>query len=216
MRDVDSVLSIDSYLEFLKSLPPLVLWLFFCFSNTIENLFPPWPGDTVVVFSGFLSAGANPPLEIQEVALATYLGNLLGALLMYKFGEAFLASIKSGRIPFLARLYQEENWDKSIQFFQRNQVLVVLFSRFSAGIRFFVSIIAGITKMNMIKFVILYSLAIGLWCGALLTGGYMLGQNWEQIIVILSMYNRVVGFTLALLLILFLFQIYVKKRRKLT
>lgn len=213
---MDSIFSIDSYLEFLKSLPPILLWFFFCFSNTLENLFPPWPGDTIIVFSGFLSAASDPPLGILEVALATYLGNLLGALVMYKFGESFLGWIKSGRIPFLTHLYQEENWQKSIQFFQKNQVLVVLFSRFSAGIRFFVSIIAGITKMNMIKFVILYSVAICLWCGALLTGGYLLGQNWEQIIVILSMYNRLVGGFIALLVIIFLFQIYVKKRRKLT
>lgn len=200
----------------MESLSPLSLWIFFCLSNALENLFPPWPGDTVTVFSGFISARERSPLSLTQVLFATYLGNLLGALLMYKFGERILNFIKRGKFPFLNHLYEEENWQKTLLFFQKHEVLVILVSRFSAGIRFFVSIVAGITKMNIIKFGILYSIAISIWCGGLIFGGYTLGQNWEQILVILSVYNRIVGFFIVSLLFFILLQILKKKRRKLT
>ncbi|MDF3818776.1 DedA family protein [Leptospira sp. 96542] len=209
-------LQFDSFFQWILKLPPETLWLFFCFSNCLENLFPPWPGDTVTVFSGFLAASVDPPLSIVSVALATFVGNLFGGLVMYAFGERFLNFLKHSKFPFFHKLYERENLQKTLDWFRRYQVVVILFSRFSAGIRFFVSIVAGMSKMNVIKFVFLYSIAICLWCGILLVSGYLLGQNWNQIVVILSIYNQMIsGFFLLLGLVL-IHQFFRKKRTKLT
>lgn len=203
-------LQFDSFLGRILELPPLVLWVFFCFSNFLENVFPPWPGDTVTVFSGFLSSSQDSPLSFFSVVLATYFGNLLGALVMYFFGERILQFLKRSKFPFLSALYQEENLRKTLVWFRKHEIVVVLLSRFSAGIRFFVSIVAGMSKMNIIKFVLLYSFAISLWCGLLLLGGSLLGSNWNQIIVMLSYYNRVIGFVILCFILYFLY----KLRRK--
>lgn len=203
-------LQFDSFLGRILELPPLVLWVFFCFSNFLENVFPPWPGDTVTVFSGFLSSSQDSPLSFFSVVLATYFGNLLGALVMYFFGERILQFLKRSKFPFLSALYQEENLQKTLIWFRKHEIVVVLLSRFSAGIRFFVSIVAGMSKMNIIKFVLLYSFAISLWCGLLLLGGSLLGSNWNQIIVMLSYYNRVIGFVILCFILYFLY----KLRRK--
>ncbi|MCG6152780.1 DedA family protein [Leptospira bandrabouensis] len=203
-------LQFDSFLGRILELPPLVLWVFFCFSNFLENVFPPWPGDTVTVFSGFLSSSQDSPLSFFSVVLATYFGNLLGALVMYFFGERILQFLKRSKFPFLSALYQEENLRKTLIWFRKHEIVVVLLSRFSAGIRFFVSIVAGMSKMNIIKFVLLYSFAISLWCGLLLLGGSLLGSNWNQIIVMLSYYNRVIGFVILCFILYFLY----KLRRK--
>lgn len=203
-------LQFDSFLGRILELPPLVLWVFFCFSNFLENVFPPWPGDTVTVFSGFLSSSQDSPLSFFSVVLATYFGNLLGALVMYFFGERILQFLKRSKFPFLSALYQEENLRKTLVWFRKHEIAVVLLSRFSAGIRFFVSIVAGMSKMNIIKFVLLYSFAISLWCGLLLLGGSLLGSNWNQIIVMLSYYNRVIGFVILCFILYFLY----KLRRK--
>lgn len=203
-------LQFDSFLGRILELPPIVLWVFFCFSNFLENVFPPWPGDTVTVFSGFLSSSQDSPLSFFSVVLATYFGNLLGALVMYFFGERILQFLKRSKFPFLSALYQEENLQKTLIWFRKHEIVVVLVSRFSAGIRFFVSIVAGMSKMNIIKFVLLYSFAISLWCGLLLLGGSLLGSNWNQIIVMLSYYNRVIGFVILCFILYFLY----KLRRK--
>ncbi|MCT8332386.1 DedA family protein [Leptospira sp. 85282-16] len=203
-------LQFDTFLGRILELPPLVLWVFFCFSNFLENVFPPWPGDTVTIFSGFLSSSQDSPLSLVSVVLATYFGNLLGALVMYFFGERILQFLKRSKFPFLSALYQEENLQKTLVWFRKHEIVVVLLSRFSAGIRFFVSIVAGMSKMNIIKFVLLYSIAISLWCGILLLGGSLLGSNWNQIVVMLSYYNRVIGLVILCFILYFLY----KLRRK--
>lgn len=206
----------ETILNRILELPPLVLWAFFCFSNFLENIFPPWPGDTVTVFSGFISSSENSPLSFFSVVLATYLGNLLGALTMYYFGERFLLFLKQTKIPFLSNLYHEENLRKTLGWFRKFEIVVVLVSRFSAGIRFFVSIVAGMSKMNIIKFVVLYSIAISLWCGILLSAGSFVGSNWNQIIVILSYYNRTIGVILLVVFGYLIYQIIKKRNTKLT
>lgn len=206
----------ETILNRILELPPLVLWGFFCFSNFLENVFPPWPGDTVTVFSGFISSSQDSPISFFSVVLATYVGNLLGALTMYYFGERFLLFLKQTKIPFLSALYHEENLRKTLVWFRKFEIIVVLVSRFSAGIRFFVSIVAGMSKMNIIKFVVLYSIAISLWCGILLFAGSFVGSNWNQIIVILSYYNQTIGIILLLIFIYLLYQTFKKRNTKLT
>ena len=207
---------LDAMINEILGLPPLVLWVFFCFSNFLENIFPPWPGDTITVFSGFISSTQNAPISFSSVVLATFLGNLLGALVMYYFGERFLLFLKRTKIPFLSSLYHEENLRKTLVWFRKYEIVVVLVSRFSAGIRFFVSIVAGMSKMNIIKFVVLYSIAISMWCGMLLFGGSFLGTNWNQIVVILSYYNQTIGLILLFLILYFLYQMLKKRNTKLT
>ncbi|TGL69030.1 DedA family protein [Leptospira jelokensis] len=206
----------ETILNRILELPPLVLWAFFCFSNFLENIFPPWPGDTVTVFSGFISSSEHSPISFIAVIFATYVGNLLGALTMYYFGERFLLFLKETKIPFLSKLYHEENLRKTLVWFRKFEIVVVLVSRFSAGIRFFVSIVAGMSKMNIIKFVILYSIAISLWCGILLFAGSFVGSNWNQIIVILSYYNRTIGVILFIIFVTIMVQILRKRNTKLT
>ncbi|WP_244242808.1 DedA family protein [Leptospira bouyouniensis] len=206
----------EAVLKEILELPPFVLWIFFCFSNFLENIFPPWPGDTITVFSGFISSTPNSPLSFLSVVFATFLGNLIGALAMYYFGERFLLFLKRTKIPFLSALYHEENLQKTLVWFRQYEIVVVLISRFSAGIRFFVSIVAGMSKMNIIKFVVLYSIAISMWCGLLLFGGSLLGSNWNQIIVILSYYNRTIGAILFVIFSYLLYQMIKKRNTKLT
>ncbi|TGL07657.1 DedA family protein [Leptospira levettii] len=206
----------EAIMKEILELPPLFLWGFFCFSNFLENIFPPWPGDTITVFSGFISSTPNSPVSFSSVVIATFLGNLFGGLVMYYFGESFLKFLKRTRIPFLSNLYHEESLHKTLVWFRKYENVVVLLSRFSAGIRFFVSIVAGMSKMNIIKFVILYSVAVSLWCGLLLFGGSFLGSNWNQIIVILSFYNRTILAILLVIFLYFLYQMFGKSNTKLT
>jgi len=47
---------LENFLLWIVEQNILLIWLFFFFSNFLENVFPPWPGDTVTVFGGFLVA----------------------------------------------------------------------------------------------------------------------------------------------------------------
>ncbi|TGK04283.1 DedA family protein [Leptospira langatensis] len=204
----------DSYIQILldwvAGLPSALVWFFFAFSNLTENVFPPWPGDTVTVFGGFLLARGS--IGFWELTTSTLFGNLAGAWLMYSFGHKVLDWLKTKEFPFKSELYDEESIQKTLDWFSRNSVLVVIFSRFSAGIRFFVSIVAGMTEMRPAIFFSYFSIAVLLWCGILIYGGFYLGSHWEKVLEFLSLYNRIATTTLILVVLGFI--IYKKRIEK--
>ncbi|MBW0434878.1 DedA family protein [Leptospira yasudae] len=190
---------------------PIFLWLFFAFSNFAENVFPPWPGDTITVFGGFLVARNLNSFGWPALVTSTFAGNLFGAWIMYRFGQMFLHWVRKKNFPFKDSLYDEESIEKTFAWFRRNSILVVLFSRFSAGIRFFVSIVAGMVKMNPILFFGVFSIAVSLWCGILIFSGFYLGSHWEDVLGFLEIYNRIIVTILAIAALVFFWH---KKRQR--
>jgi membrane protein DedA with SNARE-associated domain len=190
---------LESILEWIGQQDKIWIWIFFFFSNFAENVFPPWPGDTVTVFGGFFVATtteANPSgFGMPGLIASTILGNIAGAYTMYKIGHRFLNFVRNKDFPFKDELYSEEKIEITFGWFRKNAILVVVLSRFSAGIRFFVSIVAGMVKMNLFLFFSLFTVAVIFWCGLLIAGGYSLGNNWEHVLEYLAIYNRmIIGF----------------------
>lgn len=211
----------DLLLEFLDWISiqnPIFIWLFFFFSNFLENVFPPWPGDTVTVFGGFFVAQTieqDAKFGIFYLITATLLGNYAGAVLMYKFGHRFLNIIRHKNFPFKKELYDEERIHQTFHWFRKNSILVIILSRFSAGIRFFVSIIAGMSHLNFYLFSLLYNIAVILWCGLLILGGYSVGKNWNTILEYLDLYNKIIGTIIVLIILFFLIKkIYQLNQKK--
>lgn len=196
-------------LDFVDSLPAPAVYAFLVFSTMLENIFPPWPGDTIVVFTGFIAARGT--VTITGLMIAGLTGNLLGAYLMYFAGEGLLAhgrrlqeKTNSAFIKkHLESLVSEDSMQKTSAWFEKWGALFVLVSRFSAGIRFFVSIIAGISGMNLLVFTATFSAGVLVWNSILIGGGYALGDNWEQILEWLRVYNIVVVAVISVLVILF-------------
>ncbi|MES0491475.1 MAG: DedA family protein [Leptospirales bacterium] len=169
----------------------------------MENIFPPFPGDTIVAFTGYLwGAGL---VSFQTLAISILAGNLAGALLMYFFGlevmNFFLKHLKSER---LKKLFDKEHLDKTHKWFNKYGFFAVMFSRFSAGIRFFVSIVAGMANMHVSVFILAFLLATGLWNSLLIYGGYVMGENWREILQYIQVYSAV----FAVVLIAFAYYFY--------
>lgn len=207
---------LDQLLQWVEMQDKVFIWIFFFFSNLLENVFPPWPGDTVTVFGGFFVAQTetgNPSgFGMWGLTTSTLLGNLAGAFIMYKFGHRFLNFIRNKNFPFKDELYSEEKIESTFDWFRRNSILVVIISRFSAGIRFFVSIVAGMVHMNLFLFTFLFTIAVFLWCGLLIYGGYSVGQNWEIILDYLAVYNRIIMILFILGILIFAFVKFRKKK----
>lgn len=189
------------------------LWFFFFFSNFAENIFPPWPGDTVTAFGGFFIAGnVHSSFGWTALVTSTLLGNLAGGFFMFIFGKKMIHWIQNHEFRFKKYIYSEEEWKKTLSWFEKYSAFVILFSRFSAGIRFFVSIVAGMVSVKWYEFLVYFSIAVFLWCGLLIGGGYYLGKNWENVIEILGLYNRIV--IVVIVLVLSVFLLYKRSRRE--
>lgn len=208
--------SIEDLFSYIRSLSPISLFLFFTVSNVIENVFPPWPGDTVTVFGGFLAGNSEQTgFPVLVLVMATYLGNIIGALLMYFFGEKFLNFLQRfSSIPFFREMLNPKSLHKTFHWFEKYSFWILVFSRFSAGIRFFVAIVSGMLKLPISIFLLGYSLGTILWSGMLVFGGYSLGKNFQVVLEYLALYNRIIFGIMVLGAIVYVFYRFFLRRQK--
>ncbi len=176
--------------SWLDQISPSFYWLFIFFSAFIENVFPPYPGDTVTVVGGYL-VGVDK-LSIVVLTSSVFGGSLAGALAMYYFGQKIIFFLGyTLKIKAIAKKLEKEKIEKIQNWFKKYGFFTIVFSRFSAGIRFFVAIVAGMVKMNIFKFLLAFSFATIFWNALLIWGGYALGDNWSQVSKYLKIYNGV-------------------------
>lgn len=177
----------DDLIPYLQSLSPLLVYAAVLTIAYIENLFPPFPSDIVVVVAGSLIPIGRVEF-ITSLACATA-GSTLGFMTMYKIGEWFgLRIIEQGKMKFLPfdAIKRVEKW------FARFGYSIIIVNRFLAGTRAVVSFFAGMSELRFIETTVLSFLSAILWNAALLGLGYYLGENWEQIKSILSTYSEIV------------------------
>lgn len=197
---------------FLNEVPRSVYWIFVFLSSFIENVFPPYPGDTVTVFGGYLAGTGR--LTLFELIFSVFTGSLAGAIFMYYAGHKVLAFFaKRVHNKTFQNFVSEEHMRKTHDWFESYGVWAVLFSRFSAGIRFFVAIVAGMVEMNFVLFTFTFACGTIIWNALLIYGGYSLGDNWEIILGYLKIYNIAVMGIIVALVLFFAIRIFIKKRK---
>lgn len=151
---------------------------------TLESACVPIPSEVTMLFGGALvSAPFLAPeqqLNLAAVVLVGVLGNLVGSWL------AYWAGYKGGR-PLVDRwgrylLLRPHEIDRAhLWFDEKYGPRAVFFGRLMPVIRTFISLPAGVARMNLGKFT-LYTVAGCLpWCFALAWLGYILGANWTAV-----------------------------------
>lgn len=197
--------------QFLKHIPQNAWWFFVFFSAFMENIFPPYPGDSVIVLGGYLWGAGK--MSFWSLATSVYAGNLAGAGVMYYFGEHVLDFFrKRFRNKWTQEVLDPESLKKTESWFKKWGVIAVIFSRFSAGIRFFVAIVAGMFRMNIFVFMLCFSIATFLWNSLLIYGGYVLGENWRKVIDYMQLYNTVIIGVIGIAVIIWL--LYRRKKKQ--
>src|SRR5262249_43740601 len=79
-------------------------------------------------------------------------------------------------------LINEHHLDLTTDWFKRWGSITVFLCRFVPVIRHFISIPAGMARMNLLKFSIYTTIGATLWNVLLLWIGYHLERNWETIL----------------------------------
>ena len=70
--------------------------------------------------------------------------------------------------------------DKFEAFFNTHGEISTFNSRLIPGIRQYISLPAGLAKMNIFRFCLFTTLGAGIWCAVLLGVGYFLGSNPDK------------------------------------
>ena len=147
----------------------------------VENVFPPIPSEFIMPLAGFMAAEDKFPL--LGVIVAGTVGSVLGALPLYYLG----AKLGEDRLKKLAERHgrwltvSPDDVDRANRWFDRHGAKAVLFCRLVPGIRSFISIPAGINRMNLVSFLLFTSIGAGVWTSLLACAGYLLRANFRQI-----------------------------------
>ncbi len=173
----------------------------------VENIFPPIPSEVILTFGGFLTTYTymTPGLVI----LWSTVGSVIGAIVLY----------------FLGRLLPPERWGKLLRFkpeevagaqewFLRRGQASVLLCRCVPIMRSLISVPAGMTRMNMVKFLILTTIGSTIWNTLLVLLGAGAGSSWTLIVEYLGVYSWIVAAVLSLALAVFMLVVCKKKLKK--
>jgi len=139
----------------------------------LESSFFPFPSEVVVPPAGYLAARGEMSLSL--VIGAGIAGSLLGALFNYWLAVTW------GR-PFFERfgryfLVSANNLDRADRFFAEHGHISTFVGRLLPGIRQYISLPAGIARMNLGLFALFTGLGAGIWVVILALVGYYIGNN---------------------------------------
>ncbi|MCL4392312.1 DedA family protein [Patescibacteria group bacterium] len=144
---------------------------------TLESVNIPIPSEVVMPFSGFLALQGN--LDFWLVALMGTLGNLAGSFLNYFLAEWILGIREKYKV--LRIILSERHLKKTDEWFKKYGSYSIFFGRVIPVVRTFISLPAGIGKMNIGKFTYLTFFGSFLWACFLTYVGFFLGNNWTLI-----------------------------------
>ena len=147
----------------------------------LESACIPIPSEAIMPFAGAqitAPVGSFHP-NLHLLAFVGALGNLLGSILAYGVGHA-------GGRPFLNKygkwlLIRQRDLDKSDEFFHKHGEVTVFFSRVLPIVRTFISLPAGIARMNFAKFCAYTFCGALPFCYLLAWAGTKLGQHWQSV-----------------------------------
>ena len=145
----------------------------------LEVIFPPIPSEVIFPLVGFIAQNRGLGLE-NTIGMATVgaVGSTAGAVLI------FFVSARIGRTAIMrygkrVRISEQEI-EKAERWFERYGSVAVFTARMIPGIREIISIPAGISRMNIAKFVGYTFAGSLLWCIILTLVGYYLGEAWRN------------------------------------
>lgn len=166
----------------------------------IENLFPPIPSEIILTFGGFMTTSTS--LELWGMVLASTVGSLIGALILYAIGRILnvdrLEQLISGKLGRILRL-KTGDIRKAESWFLKRGKATIFFCRFVPVIRSLISIPAGCAKMKLPSFILLTTLGTLIWNTVLVSLGASVGDNWESIAGIFDSYSSIAALILALI-----------------
>ncbi len=163
-------------LDWLSSLPAPALYLVLVITAALENFFPPLPADTIVAFGTFLAARGEA--TAVGAFLATWTGNVAGAMAVYALGRRYGAAAVQRKVFAYGQVGQRAE-SRLEKLYVRYGMLALFLSRFLPGVRALVPPFAGAMKMPVLPVLAAIAVASGIWYGTVTVAAYHVGSDWD-------------------------------------
>ncbi|PEX80654.1 DedA family protein [Bacillus cereus] len=148
----------------------------------LEYIALPFPGEPTLAYAGYLSHQGD--LNLPTLIILSFIGTSVGMTFQYfvgnKLGMPFIQ--KYGKYVFLT----QRKIDLTKMWFDKYGYFLIFIAFFIPGVRHFTGYFAGIINLPFRRFAMtIYSGAL-FWVSFFLIGGYWLGENLEDIFMILD------------------------------
>jgi membrane protein DedA with SNARE-associated domain len=168
----------------------------------IESACIPLPSEIILPMAGWMVSRGE--FTLVGATLAGVLGCVVGSIVAYWVG------VVGGR-PLLERygkyvLISMHDLDVADRWFGRYGEAAILISRMLPVVRTFISLPAGIARMSFGRFVLYTAIGSLPWSFALVYVGKSLGDNWEQVRVVLQKFDYPIAAVIVALIALYIYR----------
>jgi membrane protein DedA with SNARE-associated domain len=175
----------------------------------IESASIPLPSEIIMGISGYLVYKGE--MNLIVAGLAGAIGNILGSSIMYYIGS------RGGR-PVVKKYgkylhFDEERFDKVDRWFAKWGDKTVFACQLLPVIRTFVSLPAGILRINFFRFIVYTFAGAFIWCTFLAYIASLLGPEWEKLSQLTHEFEIVMVIAIALIIALFVIRLIYKRRQ---
>jgi membrane protein DedA with SNARE-associated domain len=196
-------------IRYVDGLPLLMRAGILIISALVEYIFPVFPGDTIVIASGFFNARGN--MGLWEIYISLSIGTALGIWLTFYVGK-FITN-KKITAAWLGKIISPEKLLKINQWYQKWGYGLLLANRFFPGIRSLFFVAAGMSNMLFWPVLVTGLVSALLFNSALLLVGYLAGYNFEIISNFWHQYTIIAYSLIGLVILVFSTIFYLKKKK---
>lgn len=157
------------------------------FMETALVVTPFLPGDSLIFTGGALAAVAAGGLDVWSVATVLIVAAVLGDAINYSIGRRWgRRLLDSGRF---SRVVTPRHISRTEAFFARHGGKTISLARFVPFVRTFAPFVAGVSRMERLRFTIFNVAGAVAWVSAFVAAGYFFGtipfvaRNLELLVV---------------------------------
>ncbi|RLC80442.1 MAG: DedA family protein [Chloroflexi bacterium] len=191
---------------FLQNLFQTIGWTGVVVAMAIESACIPLPSEVTMPLAGWMLVQARG-LPLWHTLWAGFYGALgctIGSLITYwigaKGGRPLL--LKYGRYVLISR----HDIEMADRWFERYGEITAFFSRLMPIVRTFISLPAGVARMNFAKFTVLTFVGSLIWCWVLAWVGYIFGEHWRKVREIMRPFDIPIAIILIALVIWYVYR----------
>jgi len=147
-------------------------------------------GETILVLGGL--AAHMGYMDLTGVILAAFAGSLCGDQLFFFLGRRHSAFLLNRRPAWKPKL------ERANRLIDRFQTPLILGFRFLYGLRTVMPFAIGISRVPVLRFVLLNALGAMVWAGIVAGGGYLFGNALEGVLGNIRHYEKMLFVLVAL------------------
>lgn len=149
----------------------LLFLVIFCETGLVVT--PILPGDSLLFAAGTIAASTSETLNIHALFLLLVFASFTGNLLNYWIGRFIGPKVFSMEKSLF---FNPKYLNDAHAFYEKHGGKTIIIARFMPIIRTFAPFIAGIGKMEQVRFMVYNLLSAILWIGALLYTSFLFGN----------------------------------------